>query len=540
MLLGAACLSAQQQGSLEGTATNSLTHEPLANVHVRLIAADFNGINGAYGAMSDRAGHFSIASIRPGTYILLPERSGFLHVQSKNSGAVPNITIKAGEKVTQYELEMTPRAILSGRVVDESGDPVQGVRVQTVPAAPDAGPAIINPAPNPLTDDRGEFRITGPAGKFYVQAVLSQQMNNERPEVRSDGTSEAVYGTTFYPSTLRKDRGTVVEAIAGKEVGGLEIRLARQQGGLSISGVISGIPEGPSRPYVMLQWGEKAPIANSGRSVFTGPDGRFKIESLQPGFYRIAAVYMDGKTPMVSRTMEWTLENSDISNVELVLTPGIQVTGKVRMEGDAPGTPSPKRTVRLEPFMGFTPGNLQRSGGEVDAEGAFTITGAAPSRYKVGVEPLPEGAYVKAVEIDGAKGTDTSLDLSAATKGVTANILLGRNGVQVSGRVLDPNGERLQSNLVMIFLIREFEEVLDGMNGNGTTRAGADGKYTLKPFAPGKYRLFAVDALRISGGAVLDTFKDMFNRAEEVEFKEGERLTKDLRVMTKVDAREKK
>jgi hypothetical protein len=86
LLLISACLRAQQ-GSLEGTAIHAVTREPLSNVHVRLIAATFAGITGAYGAMSDRTGHFSIATIRPGTYILMPERAGFLHVQAKGSAA---------------------------------------------------------------------------------------------------------------------------------------------------------------------------------------------------------------------------------------------------------------------------------------------------------------------------------------------------------------------------------------------------------------------------------------------------------------------
>src|SRR5260370_9901855 len=90
------CLRAQQ-GRLEGTAIHAVTREPLSNVHVRLVAASFDGITGAYGAMSDRTGHFSIATVRPGTYILLPERAGYLHVQAKGSSGIPNITIKPGE-----------------------------------------------------------------------------------------------------------------------------------------------------------------------------------------------------------------------------------------------------------------------------------------------------------------------------------------------------------------------------------------------------------------------------------------------------------
>src|SRR5450755_1924932 len=111
VLLVAACLRAQQ-GSVAGTAIHAVTREPLSNVHVRLIAATFGGITGAYGAMSDRAGHFSIATIRPGTYILLPERAGFLHVPPKGSTAIPSLTIKPGEAVTGYQLEMTPRAVI--------------------------------------------------------------------------------------------------------------------------------------------------------------------------------------------------------------------------------------------------------------------------------------------------------------------------------------------------------------------------------------------------------------------------------------------
>ena len=101
---------------------------------MRLVAASFAGMTGAYGAMSDRTGHFSIATIRPGTYLLTPELAGFLYVQAK--GGVPNLTIKPSQHLTGYQLEMTPRAVISGRVVDEAGDPLQSVEVQAVPVTP--------------------------------------------------------------------------------------------------------------------------------------------------------------------------------------------------------------------------------------------------------------------------------------------------------------------------------------------------------------------------------------------------------------------
>ncbi len=51
-------------------------------------------------------------------------------MQAKGSTGIPNLAIKPGEHLTGYQLEMTPRAVIAGRVVDEAGDPVQGVRVR--------------------------------------------------------------------------------------------------------------------------------------------------------------------------------------------------------------------------------------------------------------------------------------------------------------------------------------------------------------------------------------------------------------------------
>src|ERR1017187_9165899 len=528
-----------QQGSLEGTAIHAVTREPLSRVHVRLVGGSFAGISGAYGAMSDRTGHFSIATIRPGTYVLGPELAGFLYVQAK--GGIPNLTIKPGQHLTGYQLEMTPQAVISGRVVDEAGDPVESVGGQTVPATPGSTPIILAPIPNLGTDDRGEFRLVVAPGKYYVQATLSNSRSaQEGPEIRSDGTSEAIYGTTFYPSAVHKERGTVVEAEAGKDAGGIEIRLARQQQGLSISGVVSGFPEGPARGFVSTRSGESAQRMFSGRGTSIGADGKFRFDGLQAGFYRVMAQYDDGKTQLVSRSMEWQLENSEIANVELVLLPPLELSGSVKMEGEAAGAAAPKRTVKLEP-KGFFMGNLGMTGGAVDGSGAFRIGNIAPGRYRVKVESLAENAYLKALEIDGVAAAKGIAALSQAARGATAKVTLGSNGAQVSGRVLDSDGEPIENSMLMVFLASDPEDIL--LTGGVPEHAGPDGKYILKGVAPGKYRLFAVDPFQINGvagaDAGLEMFKKLFERGEEIEFKEGDRIVKDLKVISLEDANAK-
>ena len=100
LLLGIAGGVCAQSGSLEGTARDASTREPLSGVHIRLVGASSPGMTTTYGAMSDRAGHFSMALIRPGTYVLSPERNGYLQVQPKAGAPVRRVTIKAGDHQT--------------------------------------------------------------------------------------------------------------------------------------------------------------------------------------------------------------------------------------------------------------------------------------------------------------------------------------------------------------------------------------------------------------------------------------------------------
>ena len=507
-----------QQGSLEGTAIHAVPREPLSNVHVQLRPT--GGLAAAYGAMSDRTGHFSIATVRPGTYILAAGRAGFLFVPAKRTTYYP--TIKPGEALTGFQLEMTPCAVISGRVVDEAADPVQGVMVDVMTPGGTAGY-------RQETDDRGEFRLTGAAGKYYVQAWPKGDNGGDRPETRSDGTSEAIYAPTFYPSSVRKERGTVVEAVAGKEVGGIEIRLAR---GLAISGVVSGFPKGTARGDVLMEFGESAKRIIWSYNTSPSADGRFRFDGLPPGFFRLRASYDDGATQLASRSREGQLGSLEIANVELVLAAGVELSGTLKMEGEAAGAAAPKRTVRLDQVGGRR--SLRMTGGEVGRDGSFRIAGIMPDKYRVKVEGLPENAYMKTLEIDGTMAANGIADFSNVTRGASAKVTIGRNGAQISGQVLDANGERMLNRVVMILLARdpsEFEMADRGFTVQAP-RAAPDGKYTIQAVAPGKYRLFALDVLELGGGnSDLEVVTKLFERGEEIEFKEGERIVKDLKVI---------
>lgn len=176
VLLLAAAVSAQP-ASVDGVVVNRASGEPLSGVHVRLFSGDFGdgGIDQAYGAISDKAGHFSVTGMNPGLYLVVLERAGFLQAQAAGVMPFATIALKAGQNLTGHKMEMNPRALILGRVVDEYGDPVLGVQVQVRPVPPDRESApLFFGRSSVATDERGEFRIFTSPGRYLCSGVAAE------------------------------------------------------------------------------------------------------------------------------------------------------------------------------------------------------------------------------------------------------------------------------------------------------------------------------------------------------------------------------
>lgn len=422
-LLSCLCLSAQQ-AKLEGIAVDAVTQQPLAGVHVSLVSMGV-GTNlpepdDAYGAISDTAGHYSIGNIRPGTYVLNPKHAGYVYVRDKDIAATPTITLKAGEQNVSYRIVMTPETTISGRVIDEFGDPVQGAAVRAV--------AVTDPPPYGLwsmsaeTDDRGEYSISGTPGKYYIEASVHPLRDSGQPEIRTDGSSTSAYATTYYPGSLAKERAKVVETAAAQELTGIDIHVAHRKS-LKISGVVTGTPAAGKAAQATVTIRVRHDNSEADDETEAAADGSFVFANLAPSEYRLSASYPGLLSPIVTVTVE----NED-ANVTLPLTAGEDMAGTLKVEGDTPGS----WTIRLTPV---DYDGSPTKGGQVAPDGSFVIGGIVPGIFRLEVDPLPENAYVKSVLLGGAEAVDTDLDLSKGVRGSTIKVIVSRNGGEVWGRL---------------------------------------------------------------------------------------------------------
>lgn len=524
LLLYCAGLGAQTAG-FGGIAINSVTGQPLSGVHLELSTLSVGGgVAEAYGAMSGRDGRFSVTGIPAGTYVLLAERTGFVHMMTA-TGVIPlpGITLKAGEHLTDFKLEMTPRAVIAGRVIDEYGDPVPNVRVEATPVKPGGSIAARASGGSPMatTSNRGEFRISGGPGTFYIKATPAG--SKAAPEIRTDGTSDAAYGPTWYPAAASADRASAVEAHAGVDVA-IEIRLNRlvRQRLMTITGTISGIPQGSSARISL------GSADSSVRSVIAvAPDGKFTVPNLPPAVYRLTAYATGSGSNLQSQSVDVRPDGPDTVEVQLTLTAGVEATGTLEIAGNPPGTPMEKMTVTLGSSTATT-----------EPDSSFKITGIFPNRYRVGVQPLADNGYVKTVELDGVTTSEQLVDFAHVMQGSRLKITLARDGAQLSGTVLDKDGHPLGNTVAVVILAPDRDHILP--NQDGMVKEG--GKYSLKGIRPGKYLLLAVDAFRSGPLSNEEDLQKLAEAAEEIEIKAGEKITRDLKVVVKedVDARSKK
>ena len=493
-----------QNAAFEGIVTNTADGRPLVGAHIRLLLVNNpqQPPEVAYGAISQTGGRFSINPLPPGSYVLIPECRGFIYI---GRSSVPAVVLKPGEHIADYKLEMTPRAVISGRVLDDFGDPVQNAFIEVKPAGDTRRGLDLYGFSSP-TDDRGHFRWSGGPGQYFVIANPGGAPPN--PFGPDSGNA---YAKTWYPNAAGEAGASRVQAVASSE-STIEIRLTRQRV-LSITGTVSGIQAGAERGRVMLTWDE-----NNSNSVSLSPDGRFAFRNIPAGIYTLHAMLGD----LVSLPREVRLEAADV-DVQLSVAPAAVLRGTV--EGPvAPGT-----AVRL---------SLERPGGffsvpqaAVAKNGEFRLESVWPGKFKVTMDHLPENAYLKTVLLDGAALTGGVLDFSGGVHASQLKIVVSPNGARLSGTVRDKRGESVAGGMFIVMLSDGSENILPAEPD------AAHSSYSFKALRPGKYHMAAFDVLNFldgNGDSAAD-YKKILAAAAEFEVKEGDQLKRDLTALTRED-----
>ena len=167
---------AKRKGRVEGTVTHSLSKEIIRRAEVILTPVNVKGFiqmgpagpPGTRRTTSDAEGKYVFADVEPGRYQLAAQKSGFIRGVYNAGGRSPGkgsammfavgtqLELTAGQVVSNAKIEMTPQGVITGRVVDEEGEPIQNLGVSTLRSTMMRGKRRMMPMGNSQTNDRGD------------------------------------------------------------------------------------------------------------------------------------------------------------------------------------------------------------------------------------------------------------------------------------------------------------------------------------------------------------------------------------------------
>ncbi len=336
----------------------------------------------------DPEGRFEFDNVTPQTYLVEIQAEG------RAASLVEHVEVRSGETTDLGRVLLERGASLPGRVLTSEALPIPGAIVSASRASLLPGGYRAGGGSSAMTDENGSFVLEGlRAGVYTVRVVHPDYAEGEaRAEVPLEGTPP--------PIEIRLSRGG---AIAGT---------VRDAAGLPLEG---------QRLFVVTG------IMDLGRRyAITDAEGRYRMDKLEPGTYRVARFRGEDlqSKPALVREGETTV-------VDFRDDEGILVHGTVSRSG-APVAEA--KLIFLQPGEGsFLTPKMAAS----DAEGRYSLRLEASGRYEVLVS-VGEGLE---------KMTRVELEIPD-TPEVRRDIVLAQLGI--AGRVTDADGAAVRAQVTAV------------------------------------------------------------------------------------------
>jgi hypothetical protein len=330
-LIAALLLLAPQQvlqsGAISGTVVDGSTGAPIADAIVTLMPQAGTKLSPEFPVRQvvDTKGRFVFLNApSEGTFQLAATKFGYLDGgygrDTAPSDALRSIAIANGSWAGGLRVPLWPPAVISGTVVDETGEPVVGVLVRALARIRVAGRDELAAGPPTETDDHGSYRLGGlMPGRYIVQVpsvqasvaadtrIASASSNVPEGALDVDDTARLIIGryplpprsangramaypSAFHPNTTAANQATTVDVRYGDDRAGIDIALTPMPA-VRVSGTVEGPAEELTTLTVRLL---PAGMENLGLGAETAtsrvsPDGSFVFLNVPAGSYVIDA-----------------------------------------------------------------------------------------------------------------------------------------------------------------------------------------------------------------------------------------------------------
>jgi hypothetical protein len=518
---------------IRGRVVAADTGAPIRRAQVRAFSPEARE---SRGTSTDAEGRFELKDLPAGRWELVVSKAGFVtlrHGQRRPREAGQPIELGDGETMSRANFVLPRGAAVTGRIVDEYGDPVAGTRVQAMRYQTVQGARQLMPAGNDQTDDTGSYRLYGlTPGDYYITAVAQMGMF-------ADDTNDATgYAPTYFPGTSNVAEAQRVTVGVGQEVTNVTFALLATRAVRVTGTVMDSKGEPITNGVVMLQDASET-AQGMFMQRFGGrirPDGSFILSNVTPGAYTLIVNTAmgpggPGNEPEFA-SMRVTVGTEDLSGIQLVTNKGATVTGSVIAAAGAAGnlTTAGLMVFQQPPRMEMMGPNMRPA--NVEADGTFRMAGVQGQRL-FRLNGLPPSWTVKAVMLNGDDITDKAVEFRGSEEISGVQILVTDRVTEITGKVSDTRGEPTRDYTVIVFP-EDASKWGFPSRYIRSARADQDGMFKIRALPPDEqYLAVAVDYIEDGEGGDPDFLTQMKDRAMRLSIAEGETKALDLRLITR-------
>lgn len=441
---------------------------------------------------TDAIGAFQFHPAHFGTYYVEVKKDGYLAKSFGGPTLAPAdgtgdiLILDRNHHSQQFHFSLMRLGELRGRVVDEEGKPLAGVRLLAHAVSsdwPSVGAAVTDKDGNFVAEKLtpGNYLVRIVPQYAGVVTILSQFSEDDLNVVDQDLEASEWPGgfdeRSGSPMTVGSGAGLNVGLIIARTVPYYRARVSVRSGDCAAS----------------EQWDFFA-IPASGVSGFAlpqkAPCGKdFLVRNLKPGSYWFAL-----SNGQKREKYEWAFAPIEVArkNLEIALTmsPGVEIRGQV-LAAESAQLPPREPVISVKPVIGANFGVTATP----DTSGKFSVKNLEGGLHRVSVQGLSGKYYVKEIRYDGHVLEDGSITPSS---GSLLEIVIDDKAATLTGTVagLDKPGSRA------VIITAKWPPLRD-QNGtflitSGDVTEDRQGRFQIGGLAPGEYR---VVALSPGGGA---------------------------------------
>jgi protocatechuate 3,4-dioxygenase beta subunit len=478
--------AAQQSSYIEGVVTRTDGTTPIAGARVVLRKDQSVRAESDYGTMTSSDGRFVFKDVATGRYRLLVKQPGY--VEAEYGQKRPNrpgsvLDLSRPLELHDIRIQMTAGSVISGRVYDQNGQPLETVQIQLVqPRYQSDGRIIPLMVSGATTNDLGEYRLYWIApGTYYVVAtVISRNPQTDTALNEQFAGTESTFVPTFYPNSFDDAHAIPIKVEAGTELRAIDLTMTRLRAvhvrGQIIDG-LTGQPVPGARVSVRLKQEGWANLG-SVMSVMSGLAGDFDLRRVAPGTNSFSVVMTLSGGRQASNYTDVQVGDRDISDLRLVLQSPTSISGRLLFENG-----EPRNGALSFSDMNGTVGY----GAAVMPNGDFNLVAISPGVFRVSLNGFPDNFFIRSA-VSGSRdvlreGLDTTAGPSEALE-----IRVASTAGLVQGNVTDDRSNPATG--VQVVLIPAADRALrpDLFRNSMTDQLG---HFSIRGVPPGGYKLFA-------------------------------------------------